>query len=316
MSLLAIVIVAIVIGAVLAAIAWFGRDELVEVGGALWTAWCFLFTLGWRIRSKLRNTFAKSALAVLMVASFYLSIEFALVLVHKSGLFIGKPVLRLGLAVPAEMPEIPIQYEIASLVLAVLMFRHHWKEWKIARRQSAVPQRVEGLLIAFNEYLKDGGGKDPSKRANFLDNEALGKIKALMDTKTRRNVAISIMEEARKGAPLAVTFTHPPTAPIDKTFTVPVGKGGAGKAYDQKVPIYIPSIRHLVGINGETLRSVGVTYEPSADKKNFRSLLSVPVMAKANVIAVLTFSSRRRGAFDPEDFEIARVAAAFIAMLY
>lgn len=313
---LTIIVVVLVVCALLAAAAWFGKDELGEAGEALWTAWCYVFLLGWRIRLKLRNVFAQSALVVLLVTSCYLSIEFALTLVQKFGSTLPNNVVGRSSVPFPEVSEIPLPYEIASLILALLTSVHHWKEWKISRRQSAVPRAVEGLLLQSDQFLRDGAKKDTAKKSAHFE-QFMEKIKALMDTKSDRDVAISIMErEAKEDAPLAVTFIHPATAPIDKEFKVLVGKGVAGKAYEKRAPVYVPSARHFVGINGETLRSEGLTYVPSEDKKTFRSLLSVPVIVGTDVFAVLTFSSRKRSAFDPEDFEIARLAAAFVAMFY
>ena len=303
---------------ILAVIAWIAREELKQIGlqfltiaSILWTIWCWTYTIRWRLRFLLRNFLVQTALGVLLVAGFYVFLELAIAVFRHVAVISPNPGDKPRLALFPEVPTPPLPLEAVLLILAVLLVRHHWQEWRIRKRESAVPRGLEEMLILFDEFRK--ANVSPASTKAFLE-ALLDRFKSMLEIGNKKGVAISLMEDLN--GILAVTFIHPADAQLDKDLKLALGEGGAGKAYKKKVPIYIPSVRHLVGINIATMKPEGVTFKPSQHKERFRSLLCVPILTKSKVIGVLSFSSQKRAAFFPLDFEIASLAAAFVAMFY
>jgi hypothetical protein len=219
------------------------------------------------------------------------------------------------LALLPNVPKPPLALEIALLVLAVILLRHHWHEFKLSQRQSELPRALEELLLEFEQFRKANPTPDSTKKKAFLES-LMKRFKAILEVgNKKREIVISLMEKSDVDGMLVITFVHPPNAPLDTTLKLAVGNGGAGKAYDKKESIYIPSVRHLVGINIVTNKSE-VTYERGPSKERYRSMLCVPVLTKSNIIGVLTYSSVKRSTFFPLDFEIASLAAAFVSIFY
>jgi hypothetical protein len=313
---LTFILVASVIVVVAAVIAWLVRDELSQIAGLLWTVWCFVFIIRWKLRFLLRNFLVQTTLGVLLVTGFYLVIELGVAFLRHVGIAPWDWGNGHRLILFSELPAPPLSIEVVLLVLAFLIARHRWHEWKISRRQSKLPPALQKLLVEFDEFRKVSPKPDPAKKKAFLE-VVLKRFKGVLDVGSKKGMVISLMEIPSGGdGKLTITFVHPAGSPIDADLKLAVGQGGAGKAYEKKVSIYIPSVRHVVGINVATKRSEGVRYEPSQNKDPFRSILSVPVVASDEVIAVVTFSARKRSAFYPEDFEIASLAATLVSMFY
>jgi hypothetical protein len=179
-------------------------------------------------------------------------------------------------------------------------------------------------LLKFDQFRDAHPDPTTAEKQVFLE-VLTQKFKEVLDYKNRRDVAISLMEEEeitaadgnKKTGVLVVTFL-PDKSPLDKTIRLAIGEGGAGVAYQKKVPIYIPSVKHLIGINVSTRKSEGITFKKSGKAKKFRSILCAPVLegTTMDVIAVLTFSSQKRSAFYPEDFDLASLAAVFVSLFY
>jgi hypothetical protein len=289
--------------------------ELSQCFVALWTAWCFLVTIWWKIKFVLRSFFAQSALFVLLIASSYVVLELAVASLRHVGAIPSEGRAGRLLTLLSEAPSLPMPIDAILLLIAALIVRHHWKEWKISRRQSAVPRVVEELLLEFDQFRKQAP-ITVDMRLEFIG-RTFERFKMLLDTRSKRNVAMSLMDAASgQAGHLGVALFKPDDAEFDRALQLPVGAGGAGKAYKDGVPIYIPSVRHLVGINCDTLESLGITYRPGSNAESFSSLLSVPVLVGNSSVAVVVFASKQRSAFDPEDFEIASLAAALASMTY
>jgi hypothetical protein len=319
---------------------------LFQLVSILWIIWGLFFALRWRTQSAIRSFFVSTTFGVLILGTIYLCIELGMTLI--SGLRSELPALyeRLKLAIHSKaptlyavlpkfklqrLPEIPFVIECVLFVLAVLMFRHHWHEFKASRRREAVPPAFEELTLELDRFRKEHPTPDKSQKCAFFE-ILMTKMKQVFDTKSRRDVAFSIMDEEetddgagnKKRTGILKIYFLPNGSPLDKELRLLIGQGGAGKAYGKKAAIYIPSVRHLIGLNLKTRRSEGVTYVEGASlktkprKEKLRSILSVPVLAdsKKDVVAILTVSSRKRNAFSEEDFDIASLAAAIVSTVY
>jgi hypothetical protein len=316
------VLVVVVIFAIV--VAWIGRSELKKIlrrlskiGEILWSIWCFLFIIRWKFQFATRNFFIGTTLGALAFASFYLVIEMGITVVHGLGVTWQRPGGCYGAIF--DLPALPLWFEAVLLFFAVLLFKHHLHEANLSRKQWELSPALERLLVKLDEFLKTEQNPSKLKKKAFL-RVAMTAIKDVLEGKDKkRGLAISLLEIPEEGGQkLVITFVHPEEdSGVDDTLELNVGEGGGGKAYKDKAPIYIPSVRHLIGINVATKESDDdVTFKKANKEEPFRSILCVPVMVKGEPIAVLTFSSLKRSAFQPEDFGIASLAATFVAMFY
>jgi hypothetical protein len=313
-----------------------------QLGRILWTLWGLGFALRWRAQFAIRATLFTSTAFVLLVGSFYLCAELLETFVR--GLKAELPELYAKLDTMLcshapqlhawlgrfEMPhirEIPFLWEAVLCVLAVLLFTHHLQEFLATLRREAVPPALEEVFLEFDKFRKAHQTPNKAEKDAFLET-LMKKMKEVLDKKSRRDVAFSLMEKEKEHADngngkkievdvLKITFL-PKDSPLKKNLTLRIGEGGAGKAYDKKVAIYIPSVPHRIGIDLDHQRSVGVTYKKSPNKKKFGSILSVPVLvnSRTDAIAVLTVSSEKRNAFSDADFDVVRLTASIISTLY
>jgi hypothetical protein len=326
-----------------------------QLAQAVWRLWGLMFALRWRFQFAIRNIFARTTLGVLAVSAFYLFAELMLALPEglkhelpemygqvnswSSSRFPSAHAWLSTLKVP-HIKEVPFKAELILLVLAVLMFRHHLREFAASMRREAVPPALEEVFLEFDKF-RDIASPDSVAKNNFLE-ILMKKLKDVLDEKDKalvyripgvkrithkRDVAFSLFEEeaavddkgiARKTGNLAISFL-PANSPLDQSVRIPIGQGGAGKAFQAKVAIYIPSVRHLIGIDMDSEKSVGLTYFPHKHANyKARSILSVPVLvnSKQDAIAVIAVSSRKRKTFWDADFEIVRLAASIISALY
>lgn len=211
-----------------------------------------------------------------------------------------------------ELPKLPFIADCALLALALVMVWHRWHEWKLTKREAMVPMGIETLI---REYGRSAGSD--IQRETFLDQLAATIKGALEVERTKCAIEISFMEKDKETGLLYIVFTHPKDGDIDKDLTFREGEGGAGVAYQKEVAVYMPSTRHLyaVSLATEEYKLVGLTFKPGQKESPFRSLLCVPVIRDGRKIGVLNFSSKERSTFFPLDFGIARVAAAFLAII-
>ena len=304
----------------------------------LWTIWGLLFAFRWRVQYAVRYIFVSTALGFLALGGFYLCAELAFAVT--SGLRSDLPrfyqsLVALSLRIPQlhdwlaktrmpQVPELPFRIEAVLFLIALLTLRHHWHEFKASRRREAIPPALEELFLEFDKFRK----QNPVAAKEIFFEILLKKMKEVLEKNTRRDVAFSIMEAEEAPDPknpqgkvktgfLKITFL-PKDSPLDRTLRLEFDAGGAGRAYRKKVSIYIPSVRHRIGIDLEHEKSVGVTYKKGPNDERLRSILSVPVLVSAtrDPVAVISVSSKKHNAFRPEDFEIVSLAAAIVSTLY
>jgi GAF domain-containing protein len=155
-------------------------------------------------------------------------------------------------------------------------------------------------------------------RETFLE-EMMTRIKAVLEVASKRRIALSLMR--LDGDDLVIKFVCPKyDKDLDSNLKLRLGQGGAGVAYRDGIPVYIPSTHHLVGINLKTSAPTGETYKAATEKKEdkkeaYRSLLCVPVFGGNGIVGVLNVSSSKRASFYPLDFKIAKLAAALVSIV-
>jgi hypothetical protein len=310
-----------------------------RLAGVVWSIWCLVFALRWLVQYALRYVFVTTAWGILTVSSIYAVVELGFVLINGLKFELPKLYSILVVQISSRAPslyawlvrlhvprihEIPFKAEAALWVLALLMASHHLREFRASRRRESVPAALEELFLEFDTFRKNSQPDRAAKDA-FLET-LMRKMKDILDEGTKRDVAFSLWEEEEtldaqkqrtKTGVLQITFL-PKNSPLDKTFRLAVGEGGAGKAFKEKVAVYIPSILHGTGIDLNNEVSIGVTYKKGDDEKYFRSILCVPVLvnSRKDAIAVIAVSSLKSKAFWDADFEIVRLAAAIASTLY
>ena len=251
----------------------------------------------------LRHFWVESIIGVLLVASAYALLEVILTILHE----IGPDKLT---EIPA-LPMFPRPLNYVILILGFLMFRHRLQEWRLRKREDKLPAAVQVLLRRMTD-LKAAGAATERARSDFLES-FMERFMKVLEAGGRRRILISLMEPNNDGK-LAITFKHPEDARLDEELRLEKGKGGAGLAWQEEEPVYIPSIRHRIGIKlvGQPTPLGFVYVESKSDP--FRSLLCVPLFTDSKFLGVLNFHSDQRSAFLESDFAIAKMAAAFLTL--
>jgi hypothetical protein len=285
------------------------REALVP----LWKAWCWIYIIPWRMWFRLRHAAVQTLILIITAVSFFVVGESSLVLLHHQEL--AKHVPWISEAALERLPHLPLWADISAVGLAILLSWHHVREWKAGQRKEQLPQALEELLRRFGQSEK----KTPllgKKEKEVLFESLMTDFRKVLELRRKKKISASLMEET-SGGELGVTFTHQGDSndKFNKNLSLEKGQGGAGIAYAGPISVYIPSVRHLVAIDAQTIKPVGL-YERQEPKEPFRSLLCIPVLGKAKVVAVLTFASRKRNAFSPADYQIMRLAAVFVSFFF
>lgn len=312
---------------------------LFQFVSQVWALYCLFFMLHWKMRYRLGRFFAYSATGVLVISSLYLSAE-ALPLFIKFIAQSPEVVARIQIAFDAipeplrsllgkiplfHVPELSLGVEAALFLLALLLFRHHYREFLSSHRQDAALRELRSIIRLHDDFRKSSTAPNADQKAQFLE-ELFARMKLVLDHHTERDVALSLMEEEQtldpstgsynKSGILVVTFA-PKDSPVDQGLRLAIGEGGAGKSFEKRACIYVPSAPHRVGIDLDALVSVGVTFKDGPHKKTLSSVFSVPVLIQPHLpVGVVNVSSKERNAFFGSDFDIVRVAAEIIATLY
>lgn len=278
--------------------------RVIEVGR---TVRIYSYMFRWVFIIRTRTLIIHSVIGVLLSTAFFVVIEMVLAALHDADALL--PLLHLR-ELP-QLPRFPRVVEYVLLGLGLLMAGHRWHEWKLRKREAEVPRAVCALLRQL-EALSAGNVTQPDREA-FLE-LFMAEFRKVLETGRRMKIAVALLEQNAQ-AELAMTFKHPANAPFDTSVTFCEGEGGAGAALKVKGMVYIPSVKHRLGvIIGAEYKPLGPTYKADA-RDAFRSILSVPVMRNAAVAGILTFSTLKRGTFLPLDFDIANMAAALLALL-
>lgn len=288
------------------------RSSLRETFGALWKTWCWFYIIPWRLWYRVRNALAQTLIVIVTLVSFFVVAESSLVLLHHKEVL--KYVPRLS-QIDAKFLELPLWADVLALVLAAVLSWHHVSEWKSERRKEELPEAISKLLRPFGRPAKTISSMTDDEKQVLFDS-LIKAFRKVLELRRKWTISASLMEEKIPGK-LSVTLVHEADSrdKLNKALVLDVGTGGAGLAYKGPVAVYIPSVTHLVGIDAETVVPVGL-YHRSDPPEPFRSVLCIPVVGQSKVVAVLTFTSRKRNAFGPSDYQIMRLAAGFVAFFF
>ena len=278
------------------------RNQFAELFKVFWFLWCLFRTLLWKLRFRLRHGVLETTTVVVLSASIFLLIEFAL-----------GPLRRLleggSLGPVPQLHGLPIEGELAVLALAALLVRHHFREWRQLRQRWSLPAAVKALLEKLEPVR---AAPAPEKRNEFLKS-LMDEVSTVLKSGKCGEIAATVMD--KQSERWTVTYKFPPDTKLDDKVTLGVEEGGAGAAAKKGVVIYIPSTPHLVGIDMKDYETLGVTYTQVNKDDPFKSLICVPVYNDGKVTSVLNIASQKSRAFSLHDIGIGELAAGFVSAL-
>src|SRR5262245_12278487 len=97
-------------------------DEFHDFAELQWTAWCLVCCYGWRMRERFKNFWTETTFAVLLVGGFWVFLDAGTAALRSET---GQVVLAEWLGI-----ELPPELEAILVFLALLIFLHHYQEWK------------------------------------------------------------------------------------------------------------------------------------------------------------------------------------------
>jgi hypothetical protein len=299
---------------ILTVLGWFLRDELRGGWDAVWLVWCWIYAMRWRVRFRLQGIVGQTAAGVLLTGSFFIFLELAISALHYVS---GREHESDGfLAQFLPSVELPDWGDAVLVLLAVLVLKHHWHEWKLRKREAAVPAGLTKLIVDTRSFLRLVHPAE-DQRAEFFEKTMRVITEVLTVGREKRRFNISMMTVDVNKKELVITHAYPAHNQTYVGQQLALERSAAGTAYGRGVPIYVPSTRHLAGINMKTYRSVGLVFAEGPTVDSGPSLMCIPVLTEqGNIVAILNVSCDAQNAFSPIDFDISGVAAALFASFY
>ena len=232
------------------------------------------------------------------------------------------------------------------LVMEVLIGWHHLQEHKHRGREQKLLVQLLNLFDPLNEVcvylnLADRMSSDIEVREE-LKREAINTFLqyfsktfcAIFEERGVVDINICVMEHQRSDESLKAEFDSSDGLDFEKGFSLPSGKGAAGRAFSTHKTIYVPNVRyeHAVVVTQHINNVQPKVYVTS--KNSFKSMICSPLIfhsgiaisasadeshtdfAASKAVGVLNLSSRESSAFSQADFAVARLGAAILALMY
>lgn len=341
--------IGILVLVVLMSVVWCVRDELqgvwndsgrtlsevlAGVVALMQMVWCWSYAIRWRLRFVFRNATGQTVWGVLIIGSFYIVLEMFIDLIREayqtsipgdgdrnlgSQQAIQEAILagldKLRAHIP-KLPTMPMWVNILLSILAIVVLHHHLQGWKLSRREAQVPINLKRLIEKCRPLL--GKTRLTAEESKKLFDAVMKNTVALLQTEQKKKrFRMSLLMMNSQGNQIHVIHRYPSGGDIE--CQVGTGRGlslrsAAGRCFDLRAAVYVPSTRHLGGINLSDYRTIGLVYERTASgvTQCSNALMCVPVFRGALVAAVLSISSDRHNAFGPLDFSIADLAATLL----
>lgn len=188
-------------------------EEWERISELLWLIWCWIYTIRWRMRFAWRTATGQTAGGFLFFASLYVVLELTLAVVSALTEEAGGPPVRIPYIphVP-RIARLPLWAELVVILVAILVLRHHWREWNIKVRESHVPESLHNLITQCRRYLRkpDLNSNDTDELLRFV----IGAIESLLKIGRKKHVLVfCIVRPNNAMDALNVVFVHPPNTP-------------------------------------------------------------------------------------------------------
>lgn len=323
----------------------------------LWDVICLAYVFIWGIKSPMRQALTTSAGIVLLTSSLVFFAE-VIALFHEEllthsalqSVTSGESAspflawLQQGTAYVNSMPWIEAIFKflkhllwvkIAILLFGAWMVRHRWKEMRQHQRASvfagSMRELFEDMAMAKIKPI-EGATPEVNERTNI--EKVLIAFCSVFSPKAR--IQLNIMRPLNSdGNSLEITQQWPKHDKYEPNFQLAKGKGGAGTAFTENAPVYIPAIRFEYGIvlsrivkenrDGKQIYSLKKADELTSrvyvqtKKQPFRSIISLPIRKTdepETVLAILNLDSAKQNAFGSFEQEVALAAASAIAAVF
>jgi hypothetical protein len=290
------------------------RSSAHETFSALWKAWCWVYIIPWRMWYKLQHAVARALIATVTFVSFFIVLDAGLVFVHHRQ--IAQHIPWLSESSFAQHFDLPLWIDLPALGVAILLSWHHVREWKTEKRKDQLPRVVEQLLQSFGKASPPITTRSHTEK-DVLFQSLIGEFRKALEERRKQKISASLMEEATAGT-LTVKFMHNAEDghKFNRDLSLKCGEGIAGAAFNGPKSLYLPSVKRLVAIDAEKVIPDAEMFKPKDPPEPFHSLLCIPVLGKSSPVGVLTFASRKCGAFGPADYETMRLAAVFASFFF
>jgi hypothetical protein len=339
-------VIGVVVLVVLMLVGWCVRDELqgvwndsgrklsevlTGIAALMLMVWCWSYAIRWRLRFVFRNAIAQTLWGILIVGSFYIVLEMLIDLVREVSqtsipddghkLAVSQEAIltwldKLRAHIP-KLPAMPMWVHVLLVLLALVVLYHHLQGWKLSRREAQVPINLKRLIVKCRPLL----GKTtltPEESEKLFEAVMKDTVALLQTEQKEKRFRMSLLTMNSEGDQIHVIHRYPRDG--SSQGQVGTGKGlslksAAGRCFDLRAAVYVPSTRHLGGINLSDYRTIGLVYERRGARVTqcSNALMCIPVFRGALVAAVLSISSHRHNAFGPLDFSIADLAATLLA---
>jgi hypothetical protein len=284
---------------------------LAEVGRSLlegiFELVCYLYIWHWGL-SREGRLLLSSAIWVLLISAVALFVEV------------------LSLFVPWLHIQLPTWGKaIVVLAAAVLLFGR-FRDLRPEKQRKRFALAVRLLFSDCSALRFDGTADDAHRLDDFIMNAMIG-IRKVVGVHVSVNMNVMWLDP-RDGV-LRLALSHP-AAHYDPELKMKLGNGAAGVALEEGVSVYVPLVKLRHGIkallagsrepNGgwQQQRDYDLAkrvYVPvSKEYEPYRSILSVPIIARSGPKGVLNVDSMRWNPFTDEDIDQAGCLAVAIGM--
>lgn len=277
------------------------KDTLGGLVELLGLARCMAYVILWSMKQTTRRILDTSGI-VLLFSSLHFMLESVSTVFH------------------AELFSIPKTIGVQAVVIAIAgwMVFHNMRELRARRRKSIVVTNLAMLLQEFaGTDLAVGAEEVREEKLNAFIEKA--SVACMSSFDKHLTTKMSIMLPRTSDNRLSIRFCAE-DAGYDKELTLAIGEGAAGKAYEKKSAVYVPSVKQRQGIMISfpiKKHSLAPNVYSRARSEPYQSILSVPIptaLTAEGVQGVLNLDSIKRDAFASSDVESAHAFASALGL--
>jgi len=305
--------VVVLIVAVLIARAMGAKD--VEVLKEAWSRIvCALYVLRWRPAFRGKTWLTRSIMVVVTVSAVYGFLDVAVITLKEILKTLEAGQMPVTMEFLNRLPHLPLLIDVFLLVLALVLLRHRIKEFRHHEGLMCLPAAISRIFDACRPSINVSA--TPAANRQALLDAVLTETMTTLNALDKRTVVATMFDVDSSAGVLKLTGCKP-DGKYTSGMSLPISKSAAGAAVTHKIPVLVPSTRHLVAVNASTLESIDFLYNDLGNPKEApETLLCLPLIKNGDVVAVMNVSVRPRRKYARSDMEIARLAATFVESTY